>query len=375
MKRHIDSIHIQDFQNHQDTNIKLVPGLNIITGSSDSGKSAIVRALELAYFDNFRKCDVRHKQKNAHVTINFRNGDTYKRTKGDTNEVEFQYAEKEIQKHSRFSKKFPQEATDFLGHIPKTSTSYLPFAGQDEKLFLINLSDEAIGKEISKLLGISDLEDAASNLGSEINKISVDIKKLNTDIETTKKKLEPFINLDQNIQKIEELKKLSKQYEEIESFIKDCETFYREYVLLVKDINKCKSFLEVQNNLVEFYVNEIPTLEQKYHEIKDGLELLENMESAKNNFFKSKTEYGKSYEIAEGEIGILISDSIKLQSLYSSLHSLEDSLIEISDKVDSYTESVNNEQQIIESCDSEIKRWQEYLTANFKICNECGKPL
>lgn len=375
MKRHIDSIHIQDFQNHQDTNVRLVPGLNIITGSSDSGKSAIVRALELAFFDNFRKCDVRHKQKNSQVTINFRNGDTYKRTKGDTNEVEFQYAEQEIQKHSRFSKKFPQEAIDFLGHIPKTSTSYLPFAGQDEKLFLINLSDEAIGKEISKLLGISDLEDAASNLGSDINKISVDIKKLNTDIETTKKKLEPFENLDSNLEKIEDLKKLSEQYEEIESYIKDCEAFFKDFVNLIKEINKCKSDLELQNSLVEFYANEIPTLEHTYHEIKDGLELIESMESAKNNFFKSKSQYEKSYEISEGEIGTLISESINLQTLFVSMQSLENSLVETSDKVDSYTANVKKEQQIIDSCDADIKHWQEYLTANFKICNECGKPL
>jgi hypothetical protein len=62
--------------------------------------------------------------------------------------------------------------------MPKTSTSALPFAMQAERYFLINLSDEAIPKEISKLLGIDDLEDAAALLNSENTKISVDIKKL-----------------------------------------------------------------------------------------------------------------------------------------------------------------------------------------------------
>lgn len=106
MNRHIESIRIQDFQNHQDTYIKLVPGLNLITGSSDSGKSAIIRALSTAYLDVFRKQDVRDGQKNAQITLNFKNGDYYKRIKGDTNELEFQYADKELQKHSRFSKTF-----------------------------------------------------------------------------------------------------------------------------------------------------------------------------------------------------------------------------------------------------------------------------
>ncbi len=375
MNRHIDSIHIQDFQNHQDTNIKLVPGLNVITGSSDSGKSAIVRALDLAFLDSFRKQDVRDGQKNSHVTINFRNGDTYKRTKGDTNELEFQYAGKEVEKHSRFSKKFPQEAVDFLGHIPKTSTSSLPFASQEDKLFLINLSDEAIGKEISKLLGIYDLEEASSNLGSDINKISADIKRLNTDIENTKKKLEPFEDLDEKLDKIEKLKKLSEQYEDLESYIKECETFFKEFLSLIKNINKCKSDLQIQNNLLDFFTAKIPALEQNYHEIKDGLELVENIDCAKTNFFKSKSQYEKSYEIAEGTIGLSISESISLQAIYNNLLDLESSLTEVSDNVDSYNEKIEKELETISSCEAEIKQWQDYLSANFKICNECGKPL
>jgi DNA repair ATPase RecN len=375
MNRHIDSIHIQDFQNHQDTHIRLVPGLNIITGSSDSGKSAIVRALDLAFLDSFRKQDVRDGQKNSHVTINFRNGDTYKRTKGDINELEFQYAGKEVQKHSRFSKKFPQEAIDFLGHIPKTSTNALPFAGQEDKLFLINLSDEAIGKEISKLLGIYDLEEAATLLGSDINKISVDIKRLNTDVENTKKKLEPFKDLDEKLQAIEKLKKLQEEYEGIEQHIQDCESFFRDYINLIKEINKCKSDLATQNELVDFFTIATPALEHKYIEIKDGLELVENIDDARTNFFKSKTQYEKSYEIAEGMIGNLICDSIKLQALYSGLHNIEDSILEVNENIKSSSDKIADEEDIISACEDEIKVLLEYLHANFSICDTCGKPL
>jgi DNA repair ATPase RecN len=375
MNRHIDSIHIQDFQNHQDTHIKLVPGLNIITGSSDSGKSAIVRALDLAFLDTFRKQDVRDGQKNSHVTINFRNGDTYKRTKGETNELEFQYAGKEVQKHSRFSKKFPQEALDFLGHIPRTSTSALPFAGQEDKLFLINLSDEAIGKEISKLLGIYDLEEAATLLGSDINKLSVDIKRLNTDIENTKKKLEPFENLDLKLKSIEELKNLQSEYESIEQYIRDCVSFVKDFSALIKEINKCKSDLSFQNELVDFFTNEIPTLEHSYSEIKDGLQLVENIDNARNNFFKSKIQYEKSYEIAEGQIGNLICDSIKLQSIYSDLYGIEKSIEEVNENIDFVSDKIRDEEDIITLCDDEIKTLLEYLHTNFTICETCGKPL
>lgn len=41
----IDAIEIDNFQSHQGTVLSLVPGVNVLTGTSDSGKSAVVRAL------------------------------------------------------------------------------------------------------------------------------------------------------------------------------------------------------------------------------------------------------------------------------------------------------------------------------------------
>ena len=43
----IKSLHIQNFQSHKDTALEFDPGVNVIVGSSDSGKSAIIRAFKL----------------------------------------------------------------------------------------------------------------------------------------------------------------------------------------------------------------------------------------------------------------------------------------------------------------------------------------
>lgn len=55
----IESIHIRNFQSHKDTTLDLSGGVNVIVGSSDSGKSAILRALNWLVFnrpsgDDFR---------------------------------------------------------------------------------------------------------------------------------------------------------------------------------------------------------------------------------------------------------------------------------------------------------------------------------
>ena len=41
----IDKISIKNFQSHPNTELELDPGINVITGSSDNGKTSIFRAL------------------------------------------------------------------------------------------------------------------------------------------------------------------------------------------------------------------------------------------------------------------------------------------------------------------------------------------
>jgi exonuclease SbcC len=41
----IKSLHIRNFQSHKDTNLEFDPGVNIIVGATDTGKTAILRAL------------------------------------------------------------------------------------------------------------------------------------------------------------------------------------------------------------------------------------------------------------------------------------------------------------------------------------------
>ena len=44
----IKSIHVVGFQSHADSTIEFDPGVNVLIGQSDSGKTAVVRALDWA---------------------------------------------------------------------------------------------------------------------------------------------------------------------------------------------------------------------------------------------------------------------------------------------------------------------------------------
>ncbi len=372
MNRQIKSVRIQNFQNHQDTFFELKPGLNIFTGSSDNGKSAISRSLHLAFLDYFRKYDVREGQKNAKVTITFNNGDWYSRTKGDTNEIEYQREGQQVVKHSRFSKNVPQDVTEFLGYIPKTLSGALPLANQEEKFFLITLSDEALPKEISRLLGIDDLEEAASLLGSEVNKISVDIKRVSGEIESLKEKLEPYEDLDEKIKNLNKFKTMIAEYEALEKEISEINDLCAEYQKIGKQYTDCKAEKEKSEALFQFLSDSIPVLEKQFNEISDGLILNENILKTREQFKITKEKYNIFYEIAEGEIGTLISGCVNEHTILDEIINLDNDFNEISLDIDTKNNAIQTQNEIIEDCDKNIKELEQYLKDNFDVCDVCG---
>lgn len=372
MNRQIKSIRIQDFQNHQDTYFELKPGLNMFTGSSDSGKSAISRSLHLALLDSFRKHDVRDGQKNAKVTITFKNGDWYTRTKGDTNEIEYQREGEAIVKHSRFSKNIPQDVTEFLGYMPKTLSGALPLANQEEKFFLITLSDEALPKEVSRLLGIDDLEEAASLLGSDVNKISGDIKRVSGEIENTKTKLEPYEDLDEKIKSLNEFKKMIAEYEELEKEIAEINDLYAEYQKIGKQYTDCKTEKEKSETLFQFLSDSIPELEKQFNEISDGLILNENILKTREQYKVTKEKFNVFFEIAEGEIGRMISECVNEHTILENIIVLDNDFNEISSDIESKNNAIEAQNEIIKDCDEQIKELEQYLRDNFEVCDVCG---
>ena len=372
MNRHIKSVRIQDFQNHEDTYFELKTGLNLFTGSSDSGKSAISRSFHLVFQDYFRKHDVRDGQKNAKITITFQNGDWISRTKGDTNEIEYQREGQEIVRHSRFSKNIPKDVSDFLGYMPKTLSGALALANQEEKFFLITLSDEALPKDVSRLLGIDDLEEAASLLGSEVNKITGDIKRVSAEIENTKTKLEPYADLDDKIENLNTFKKLISDYEALEAEIDEINNAYSEYLKIGKQFTDCKNEKEKFESIYQFLLNNIPVLEKQYNDVSEGLILNENIIKTREQYKNTQDKYNVFYEIAEGVIGNLITESVSEHTHLEEIISLDYNLSQIISDIETKNKAIEAQNEIISECNEQIETLEKYLRDNFELCDVCG---
>lgn len=56
---HITCLHVENFQNHRNTRLSFSPGLNVIVGEAEQGKSALIRALAWLFFNQPPGADFR----------------------------------------------------------------------------------------------------------------------------------------------------------------------------------------------------------------------------------------------------------------------------------------------------------------------------
>jgi len=81
----IKNIQIKDFQSHKDSQLTLDPGVNVVIGSSDCGKSSIIRAIKWVtqnrpQGDSFRNNQLKPKEE-VKVDLTFKEGSTVSRLK------------------------------------------------------------------------------------------------------------------------------------------------------------------------------------------------------------------------------------------------------------------------------------------------------
>jgi exonuclease SbcC len=55
MKRYIKKVTLKNFQSYSDHTVEFTSGLNVLEGTSDSGKSAILRAISFVLHNSPRK--------------------------------------------------------------------------------------------------------------------------------------------------------------------------------------------------------------------------------------------------------------------------------------------------------------------------------
>lgn len=222
----IKELNILNFQSHQETEITFSPGFNVITGDSDAGKSAIVKALYWLFEnrpsgDDFKNWNSPLKDP---VTVECAIGkDRISLTRENDKNFYILNGENPL---SAIKTDVPQEVSDIL------NVSEYNIQNQHDTYFLLKDTPGIRAQKLNKLVGMDVIDTLFKNIKSKIRDLNSNILYIKETQDKTETELEKYANLPQ-IEKL--IVSIEKKHAEA-SASKAAATFLQEKLSLLKEI-------------------------------------------------------------------------------------------------------------------------------------------
>ena len=377
LNRKIKTVHLVNFQNHLDTKINFENGMNLLVGTSDSGKTAIARAISYVINNDMDGTDfIHHGKKKAEIEIEFCDGAIIRRSKAkDFNRVEYKYADTDdwIMKSS-FGTKYPEDIIEFLGNPPSfDKLEAIAYSDQNNKNFLIDIAPGSLPEVISKIIDIDDLENGAKLLSSKVKQLDKDVKNLNNKISEDKDTLIlNFSELDEKQKKRLRIEKLFSAIDELEKIKSSLEAFRDKFLDLNKKGNDRRKKLNLAIKLIDNITPLSNELENRMEELTAKNNLNSQIITTNQNIAKN-TSILNVYRVLDTEENTKLVNNLDGElSVLGKGYNLEQSIKSNTLKINSKKSEIEKQNKIINVAKDEIDLiWQKVKDEGL-VCDTCN---
>jgi len=216
----IENLTLHNFQAHEKTHIEFSPGINVIIGDNDNGKSSITRALYWLFMnkpsgDEFIKWEKTKCSVTAKV-----NGKQVKRERQPNKN-------KYVIDGQQFNA-VRSDVPDELQNITKITPTNIQL--EDDPQFLLSSSPSEVARKLNEVVGLNKIDDSIQHPNKIIRQMNSSINHIHNDIQQKqqeKEKLKNIEDVDEKNKKLDEFiakeNNLDGEIEEIESLIVDLE--------------------------------------------------------------------------------------------------------------------------------------------------------
>lgn len=376
---HIANVKIENFANHKNTFVTFDKGVNIVTGTSDSGKTSLIRAIMFVLDNSYSGSFVNKSPgvKFAKVTIEFSDGRIISRMKGDSvNRVEFKNPDDtEFTVFSNFKTKYPEAVIKFLGNLPLDEESKaLYYAKQSKKLFLINQSSQSMPNTLSILLNISDLEEASKSLNSEALSLEKLFKSKTLEHDSLENEIkEKYEFLDDNLKTLSEFKKFIDEAKELQDECDDIQNYNSKLKNIRTKFSELSEIISFNNKIVDNLSDSLDSIE----DIGDDCNEIKSYISKYDNYVSDKQKLEEDLEQITQICDETFKDSVDtIEELSATIANLKFYISEIksiSQSIKDKTKEINDVNDQIAVYQKEYDEIKKYLVDNDMICNTCNR--
>ncbi|KMK77287.1 AAA family ATPase [Alkalihalobacillus pseudalcaliphilus] len=214
------SIRLENFQSHLDTWVDFDVGLNVIVGQSDSGKTAIIRAIQWALYNLPRGTDfIRVGANFVRVTLQFEGGITIIRERTSSkNRYMIQKPNEEELILEGFGTQVPKEVLEAHGMYPlrvdRDNELYLHVAKQLDGPFLLEQAGSVRAKTIGRISGAHYLDMAIRDTSKDVASLQQRKKQGQETVDQLVTQLKPYEELEKSKRQLEKSELLLEQIEQ-----------------------------------------------------------------------------------------------------------------------------------------------------------------
>lgn len=261
--RYIKKVILENFQSHKYTVLDLDPELNVIVGPSDTGKSAIIRGIKWAlYNEPSGDYFIREGERECSVTIEFNDNLKVKRYRSRSKNAYILYTKdgQEI-KYEGFGTSVPEEIIEQTGiskiYLDSDESSSVNFGEQLEGAFLLSEKTGVRASAIGRLVGVNLIDDALRETLRDSRNLQNNKKILESNISDLENELKGY-------EYLEELSDRISKIEEVKNNIVLISERKDNLINLLVQFNKLKSEIKDTNDKL----NSLKNLEELEHKVK-----------------------------------------------------------------------------------------------------------
>ena len=218
--KYLKTVILENFQSHKYSIVEFNEGLNVIVGPSDTGKSAIIRGIKWAlYNEPAGDYFIREGERDCTVTLEFSDNTKVKRYRSKSKNVYILIKnDGEEIKYEGFGTSVPQEIIDEIGiekiYLDSEESNSINLGEQLEGPFLLSEKTSTRASAIGRLIGVNIIDDALKEALRDLRNASIKKKNLDVMISLVEEDLKEYDYLEDLSSCVEKIDKIKDSIKE-----------------------------------------------------------------------------------------------------------------------------------------------------------------